>query len=71
MSYVDHVIYNATRDAWDWPHVTQWTWPTSELWEQRRIAERGGWGPSGITASWQLGGDPDRLQVADLGLTGP
>jgi hypothetical protein len=24
-----------------------------------------GWGPSGITASWQLGGDPDRLQVAD------
>ena len=24
MSYVDHVIYKATRDAADWPHVTQW-----------------------------------------------
>jgi hypothetical protein len=52
MSYFDHVIYKATQDAANWPHVTQWTWPTSELWEQQRIAERGGWGPSGMTASW-------------------
>ena len=32
MYYFDHVIYKATQDAADWPHVTQWTWPTSELW---------------------------------------
>ena len=31
MSYVDHVIYKATRDSADWPHVTQWICPDLSL----------------------------------------